>query len=399
MKVAVADLVLDRVVVLDGKPSRRAIALDGMPFLESLVEAMPDGVEKPPTEFRLFKQGLNETSKGTFLFDEKAAALVMAYYADQGNELHLDYEHQMLADPPIQAPAAGWFKPQVRDGELWATDVRWTPRALAYLQGKEYRYFSPAFDVDEDLRITKLLNCALTNYPATKRMQPLVAARRERVAATATSRSQTMKMDAAKKSSLKSFLTAALAALDADGDDDGDMCMKHLSQAVTALGGEPVAKTTGLRSFRDGVIALTGKGDESEALGVLHAMKKDSVEVVALRGELATIKASAQKAEFEALVEQGRKDGKLSPAMIKDWIPEVLAATEPVKMLRGFLSHAPKLVATKGADGKGEEEVREPPTDTLVELTDEEREVAIALGNDIGKAQKAKAERVKAAKK
>jgi hypothetical protein len=64
----------------------------------------------------------------------------------------------------------------VRAGELWATRVRWTPGAAAAVAAGEWKYVSPTFITDEDARITELINCALTNLPATKRMAPLVAA-------------------------------------------------------------------------------------------------------------------------------------------------------------------------------------------------------------------------------
>src|SRR5229473_4624380 len=135
-----------------------------------------------PTEFRIFPAGSFETTKGTFLFDAQAARKVMAAVADWGNDYCIDYGHSMLAffnvDPAKAMKAAGWFKPQLKDGELWATDVQWTEDASKMLIAREARYISPAFDFDrEDRHITELVNCALTNIPAIKRQNPLVASR------------------------------------------------------------------------------------------------------------------------------------------------------------------------------------------------------------------------------
>jgi phage I-like protein len=132
-----------------------------------------------PSEFRLFALGKNETSKGTFLLDEAGVVSIMAAYADQGVELAIDYEHQTFAsaDNGKPAPAAGWFKPEARADGLWATNVRWTDVAAEMLRRKEYRYFSPTFETDKQNRITRLLPMALTNYPATKHIAPLVAAK------------------------------------------------------------------------------------------------------------------------------------------------------------------------------------------------------------------------------
>lgn len=137
--------------------------------------------DAPPTEFRIFAAGWNDTSNGRFLFDDKAAEAVLTAYAEQGNDLPLDYDHAMLddapRDPASAARAAGWFNLEVRSGELWAVNVRWTPPAAEALGQKEWRYYSPAFKVEpKSSRVTKLVNVALTNLPATKNMEPLVAA-------------------------------------------------------------------------------------------------------------------------------------------------------------------------------------------------------------------------------
>lgn len=92
----------------------------------ALAITLADG--RAPTSFRLFTAELVTTSKGDFVFDEKSAKTVLAAWAEQGNELPIDYDHAMV-DPttrPQDRGAAGWFKLELRGGELWAVDVRWT---------------------------------------------------------------------------------------------------------------------------------------------------------------------------------------------------------------------------------------------------------------------------------
>jgi len=136
--------------------------------------------DEPPSEFRIFTAGQVETTKGTFVFDEDAAAAVMADYQAHGIDLMVDYDHAALggtsADPALASRAAGWFNLEVRGGELWAVNVRWTPNAAQALRNREWRFMSPAFEVGQDKRITSLLNVALTNIPATRRLTPLMAA-------------------------------------------------------------------------------------------------------------------------------------------------------------------------------------------------------------------------------
>lgn len=122
-----------------------------------------------PSEFRLFTFGDNATSKGTFKLDADGATALMAAYKKQGIELHVDYEHD-------RRNAAAWFNPEVRPDGVWASNVRWTPRAAEMLKGREYRYFSPTFGIDDAKRITRLVNVALTNLPATENQQALIAA-------------------------------------------------------------------------------------------------------------------------------------------------------------------------------------------------------------------------------
>jgi phage I-like protein len=157
---------------------------DGVLVAEQLTEDtlalgfdMPAG--EPPQLFRLFPQGTTRTTKGDLLFDEQSATDVMAAMADHGkSDLPIDYQHGMLAllRTPDSGKAAGWFKPAIIKGELWASDVQWTPSADKALRAREYRYHSPAVKFDrETRRVTKLINVALTNLHATKGLKPLVA--------------------------------------------------------------------------------------------------------------------------------------------------------------------------------------------------------------------------------
>jgi phage I-like protein len=133
---------------------------------------------EPPHEFRIFAAGDVKTRKGVFRFDDKAAEEVIAEASEFGNEFSLDYAHAMVSglalNPAEAGKAAGWFKAEVRDGELWATDVTWTPSAQQYLRNREYRYMSPTFE-HKDKRISRLINVALTNIPASHKLQPLMA--------------------------------------------------------------------------------------------------------------------------------------------------------------------------------------------------------------------------------
>ena len=145
---------------------------------------MFDKQREAPDEFRIFHSGRNETDKGVFLFDDKAANAVMETYRQRAVPLMGDYEHQTANaqknGQPAPASITEWTPEVRRDAsggpELWATNVKWTDRARAMLQAGEYRFFSPLFTYDEDRRPTWMINVALTNNPATHGLEPLVAA-------------------------------------------------------------------------------------------------------------------------------------------------------------------------------------------------------------------------------
>ncbi len=134
--------------------------------------------DEPPTEFRIFTAGAVDTVKGAFVFDTEAASSVMAEYKTHGIDLMIDYDHASLgsvADPALAGRAAGWFNLELRNGELWAVNVRWTPPAAQALRAKEWRFMSPAFQTEGE-RIVSVMNVAITNLPATRNLEPLMAA-------------------------------------------------------------------------------------------------------------------------------------------------------------------------------------------------------------------------------
>jgi phage I-like protein len=119
---------------------------------------------------------------GTFLFTERSAREVMARYKEAGVDMMIDLNHEAVEGSATRADskdARGWFKIEVRGGELWATDVTWSPDGARRLAEKTQRYISPAFGVDtETSEIIDLVNCALVAMPATHGAQALVAASR-----------------------------------------------------------------------------------------------------------------------------------------------------------------------------------------------------------------------------
>lgn len=150
------------------------------------LEPAADG--KLPTEFRIFSAGLNQTTKGDLIFDAEAAAAVMARYRREGVDLIVDLNHDSVEPAALAArsdasDARGWFQLELRAGELWAVNVRWTPDGMRRLTERTQRYISPVSLYNKETRrVTYLANVALVAMPATLNAAPLVAASKSRVA-------------------------------------------------------------------------------------------------------------------------------------------------------------------------------------------------------------------------
>jgi phage I-like protein len=309
--------------------------------LLTLAIALTDSKE-PPAAFQIFALGETPTSKGTLLFDAEAATQVMAAFQAQGNELSIDYEHQSLTDPPVRAPAAAWFGLEVRADGLWAVNVRWTPDADAHLRAGEYRYFSPAVELDGDTgRVLRLINLALTNLPATKAMKPLVAA----------------KDQPTPEPSMKTLLTA--------------MGLKDTASEAEAL--SAFGQLTGrFQQSEQELLQLTSAASVNEAFGVIRGLKDSAAQLTKLNTRVQELEQQDREREVEALIGQGKRDGKLAPAQ-ESFFREM--GKKDVAILKGFLASAPKLVAT-AADA-----AKVPTTEAdIVVLSETEKQTAKQLG-------------------
>lgn len=341
---------------------------------------LPTG-DGAPTEFRILRAGANATEKGEFLFDAEAAEAVMAAYTAKGlGKIQIDYEHQSMVAPPgggdAAKPAAGWFRPEVRAGELWATEVAWTARALAMLApaagAPEYRFFSPVLRFDEDTRrIRSLKNLALTNDPAMDELHPLVAAsaRKEDAMPCETCTTLTARLTASEEEC--KALKAKLSGFEVK-DKDKDAAMTSLS------------------GVRDKMVALTGQATEAGALGVLEGWKAKAVRVDQLEGERAKEVEATLTAQMKDVLDAATTAGKLAPAMRPHEEAGVMAfgggkiSKAGVEWLTGKWGAAPVIVKPNGAGASTEK------PNGQVTLTAADAEVAALFGNDLKDVEKFK---------
>lgn len=288
------------------------------------IDLLP-GAESPlPTEFRLFRAGANRTTKGVLLFSDRSATSVLSTFADRGTDLAIDYEHASLnadvsPNPSEAGKAAGWFRPEIRGGELWAVGVTWTPAAAEKLRAREYRYTSPVVMHEADGTITDLLGCALTNMPATKDLSPLVA-----------------HSEPAKEHRMKTVLSALALAETATEAEALEKLNAIQASAETAkkLEGDLSALTGSL-------LSLTGKATVSEAMGQLAANKQAAEQTAALTERVQSLEAEKRDAEVEGIVKALRDEGKLSAAM-EPWARET--GKKDLATLKAFAASAPKII-------------------------------------------------------
>lgn len=239
----------------------------------------------PPSEFRIFTAGVVSTTKGVFLFDDRAAVAVMAAYQEHGADIPVDYDHMMLDPyaPMGGGKAAGWLKLELRMGELWAVDVKWTPAGDRALRDAEYRYISPAFYTDDEGRMSRLINVALTNLPATHGLEPLVAA------------SETTAPSAQRSTPMKQVLVA--------------LGLSESASEADAL----VALSKDRDAVKD-VLSLTGATSLSAALGILAGFKEEAGKTKVLSARVVELETGLRKKEVERIVGEKVTAGYLTPA-------------------------------------------------------------------------------------
>lgn len=308
----------------------------------------------PPTEFRLFVSGWNDTENGRFLFDADAAASVMAAHDKWGVDLMIDLEHQALTastpPEPDARDARGWFRLELRaDGSLWATGVTWTPDGARRIAEKRQRYVSPAFSVDpETSRVTAIINVALVAIPATHDTPALVAA--------------------SARGNMDSKLIAE--ALDALVAGDAEKCMELLKGIITSAAGgeaaaeesaaeEPVAaavdpakpeedKPEEVAAALSVVASLSGKGSLVASIANIREWHASHVALSAEREALAKREAVLEGAErrklcVELVTLAGRAPATVWASPEAGAAPKAYLAAMPIADLRAM--HADEIKA------------------------------------------------------
>ncbi len=309
-----------------------------------------------PTDVRLFRAGVNKTTKGIFNFSSDAADAVIAKCVEYANDYCFDWAHSMLGakyapDPRKAAAAAGYFKPAIKldamgGKELWATKCDWTPDGADDLKNRRVRYPSPTFWTTEDGTITELVNVALTSIPATHGADPLMAANDSpSPAAPAPKDPKPMKT------------VIAMLNLAADSTE---------VQVAMAL--------QSLQSERTQLLSAAECTSIPELLGKLAGYKVAAAQNTELSKKIADLEVTGRKATVAAMLDAAGKEGKVVPAELS----ALTAMGEGnVESLKGYLAVKPKVIAVAAA-----EKTQDQVTADASGLTADQKAVAKMMGQD-----------------
>jgi phage I-like protein len=261
----------------------------------------------------------------------------LAELRQRKTRLVIDYEHQTLlsADNGRPAPAAGWFTGaglEIRDGSLWATDVRWTDAARAAIEAEEYLYISPVFTFDPKTgEVTGLINAALTNSPAIDGMEQVLRA------------------------AASQFFT------DQETDVDPKELRKALGLPEDATDEQVLAACSALRTECDELKAgnteletqlAAAKQQTADDGGEPDPAKYVPIEVVAeLRGQVAALSQSITGDKVDSLVTAALNDGRLLPAQ-KDWATSL--GKKDLAALTAYLDSAEPIAGLRQQQTNGE---------------------------------------------
>jgi len=212
----------------------------------------------------------------------------MAAATEHGVDCMLDLEHLSLDQESnaYDPDARAWFQLEVRNGELWAVNVRWTDDGARRLREKTQRYISPAFSIDDEGRVTEIVNVALVAMPATHGTPALVAANRR-------PRMKTLKDRKNELAARLSIAKQKIAKL-ADGEGDAPSGKFAAVQAAAMKAGEALA-------------ALDGVAGVDEAMGALDAALaavKEFEDVAAAMGAAAADAPATDAAEQQQMADK-----------------------------------------------------------------------------------------------
>ena len=362
-----------------------------------LLAAVPMGQEITPPEWvRFLAPGVNRARDGrVFNVADPAEVVRLSTEYKGAIDLLVDFEHQFdrSRDNGQPAPAAAWIKQLAATGPdgtpgIWA-QIDWLPGTVELIRKRQYRYLSAAVAHDDKNNVVLVPRASLTNQPAMDTASALFSTRREERHEPTPTHNPENTMD--------KLLKALLAALGLPADMAEDKASPVLLSVATLMAS--IAKAANLEvsalsamtadqvklaftkplDDKIATLAVTAKvaGDATpeQIVAGIQSLGVDPTKYIArsVYDETAAQLATLTAANRATLIDKGKRQGKLSPKMIEDFVPQL-----SIEQLNSFLATAPVIV-TPGGPGNQPVKPGEIPT-TVAQLSAEDKAAARAAG-------------------
>ena len=327
------------VAILNARPTTLGLAV-----LDAALSPSDDGWHQllPVGPFKARDGRPFDVPGGHWQLDKAIATTLINRAKALGQDILIDYDHQTLHIEKTgkEAPAAGWFNGdeiEWREGLGLFIKPRWTDRAAAMVDAKEYRFLSAVFPYDAQGRPLELRMAAITNDPGVVGMQALAAL-------SALPASQPGQLaNPSKETSMNELLKKLLAKLGIELT--GDPTDEQLQKALTEL---------------DSLQASAKKAPELEAalsaekasLAALKAQPGGQVDLAqfvpvatynALVTQVAALTAQVDTTDAATLIKEARTAGKVVAA--EEEYLTAYAAQKGVAALKALLDPRPAIAA------------------------------------------------------
>ncbi len=288
-------------------------------YLSYCVELPANGL---PKKIKLIPEGVMLGNDGRTFINHNPQAILNAFNADS-RDIALDIEHatEIKAPKGEPAPAQGWFKTiEIIDGAIWG-ELELNEDGSALIAKKNYRYISPAFYHDADGNITALSSVGLTNKPNLN----LPSLNREETHS--------------EKETIMKF--------------SPELCVLLALNSETATEQNVIDAVKQLKTDNQ-TLALNAQ--QSPDLNKFVPIETHSLALN--RAKAAEAKLEEQEnAEFEALVDEGIKVGKIAPVDKEMFV--AMCQQQGKEKFQDYIGRTPAIVNTSGKpespQGKKEE--------------------------------------------
>ena len=313
------------------------LALGSSDLATASVERDAEGV---PTAWRLLRTGANPITRAGASFGLDLAAddinQIVARHQAKGSKIPIDSRHwlfklaeakgvsesEALKHIPDGRLALGFGGLEARPDGLWLANVDYVPAAKKLVQEGVFRYFSPVIRglADGKLRVTSV---AMENEPALNNLDSLAASAED--AAPIIDFEQALNQQRSNRimnqlASLALALGHDVLDLTAEGVVPGLLEKAKKVKAAADLGEALLAKLKGS-------LALGAEDGPEQLIGHVLGLAVKAKSADDLKAKVDALALAAETAKRDVLIQDGLKSGKLTNALVKDFVPDLSNAS------------------------------------------------------------------------